>query len=100
GRLRARADGVGGRALRVDAVLVRPAVARLVLSGPEESLALLHNGDGQPHTAGVTLPGQGPVTVELYDVRARPAGSRTATGPGAQVTVPAHGFAVARRSGG
>ncbi|WP_314176649.1 hypothetical protein [Streptomyces winkii] len=100
GTLRARAEDVGRHPLRVDAVLVRPAVARLVLSGPQRSLALLHNGDGRPHTARVTVPGQGPVTVELYDVRARALGSRTATvaaGQQAQVTVPAHGFAVVRR---
>lgn len=96
GRLRARAEDVGGHALRVDAVLVRPAVARLVLAGQERSLALLHNGDGREHTATVTMPGSGRTTVDLYDARARPAG-HTVTAPGTQVTVPAHGFAVLRR---
>lgn len=97
GRLRARADGVGEHPLRVDAVMVRPTVARRVLHGPERSIALLHNGDGQPHTTGVSMPGQGPVTIELYNVRARLRGRRTATGPDVQVTVPASGFAVVRR---
>ncbi|SCK48620.1 hypothetical protein [Streptomyces sp. WMMB 322] len=96
-RLRARAEAVGEHPLRVDAVLVRPAVARRVLHGPERSIALLHNGDGQAHTAEVTLPGQGSVTVELYDVRARLRSRHTLPGPEAQLTLPAHGFAVVRR---
>jgi hypothetical protein len=97
GELRARAEDVGRHALRVDAVLVRPAVARLVISGSAGSLALLHNGDARARTARVTMPGDGRVTVELYDVRARPAARRAHLAPGAQVTVPAHGFAVLRR---
>ncbi|OEV14125.1 hypothetical protein, partial [Streptomyces nanshensis] len=64
-------------------------------------LALLHNGDGRERPATVTVPGKGPVTVELYDLRARPVGGATAhrgSAP-AHVTVPAHGFAVLRREG-
>ncbi|HEV7627946.1 MAG TPA: hypothetical protein VGO89_15740 [Streptomyces sp.] len=99
-QLRARAEGVGKKALRVDALLVRPAVARLVLSGPRRSLALLNNGDGRPHTTAVTLPGSGEVTVELYDDGARPLGSYAAKGSRAEVTVPAHGFAIVRRRAG
>ncbi|MCH6163132.1 hypothetical protein [Streptomyces marispadix] len=99
GVLRAEAKDVGERPLRVDAVLVRPVVARLLLSGAYGSLGLLHNGDGAPHSATVSLPGQGDVTVELYDVRARLVGRRALTGNESrvQVTVPAHGFAVVRR---
>ncbi|NLU73885.1 hypothetical protein HCC61_14550 [Streptomyces sp. HNM0575] len=101
GVLRARAEGVGDRPLRVDAVLVRPAVARLLLSGPAGSLGLLHNGDGTPHEAELTVPGTGPVAVELYDVRAGSLGGhRTEGGSRVQVTVPAHGFAVVRREAG
>ncbi|HWM36533.1 MAG TPA: hypothetical protein VNS49_05365 [Streptomyces sp.] len=97
GRLHARAEGVEKGTLRVDALLVRPAVSRLVLTGPGRSLALLNNGDRQPHTVDVTLPGKGPVTVDLYDGRARPVGRRTGGGSRAEVTVPAYGFAVAGR---
>jgi hypothetical protein len=105
GVLRAEAEGVGEHPLRVDAVLVRPAVARLVLSGPghggrgRTAMALLHNGDGREHTATVSMPGHGDVSVELYDVRARLVGRGALTGSGTrvQVTVPAHGFAVVRR---
>ncbi|WP_111604607.1 hypothetical protein [Streptomyces sp. Amel2xB2] len=100
GRLRARAADVGKHALRVDAVLVRPAVARLVVASPYGGLALLHNGDGRERPATVTVPGSGRTTVELYDVHARPAGRRaTATGREVHVAVPAHGFAVLRREG-
>jgi hypothetical protein len=98
GVLRADAEDVGERPLRVDAVLVRPVVARLLLSGRYGSLGLLHNGDGAPRPAEVTVPGSGPVTVEVFDVRARPLRRRRAVhGPRVQVALPAHGFAVVRR---
>ena len=71
-RLSARAEGVGGSALRVDSLLVRPVVSKLVLSGPARSLALMSNGDSRTRRAKVVLPGEGPVTVDLYDDRARP----------------------------
>lgn len=101
-RLLARAEETGRRPLRVDALLVRPAVARLSVTGPDIGLALLHNGDRRPHTAEFAPPGQGPFTVELYDSRARPAGVRTVDGTrkAARVTVPAHGFAILRRAAG
>ncbi|MGH3310989.1 MAG: hypothetical protein ACRDP3_10450 [Streptomyces sp.] len=95
--LRCRAEQVGSGPLRVDALLVRPAVARLVLKGPGGGLALLSNGDGRPRTVEVSPPGSGPVTVELYDDRARAQGRHTENGSRVQVTVPAYGFAVARR---
>ncbi|MFC4492541.1 hypothetical protein ACFPA8_00100 [Streptomyces ovatisporus] len=96
-RLHARAEGVEKGALRVDALLVRPVVSRLVLSGPEKSLALLNNGDGQEHTVEVSLPGEGPVTVDLYDERARHTGRHMDSGDPTRVTVPVRGFAIARR---
>ncbi|GGO54641.1 hypothetical protein GCM10012287_44060 [Streptomyces daqingensis] len=97
GRLRARAEGVEKGTLRVDALLVRPVVSRLVLSGPERSLALLHNADERAHTVEVSLPGEGPVAADLYDDRARPAGHHTDSGGPTRVTVPARGFAILRR---
>ncbi|WP_181768633.1 hypothetical protein [Streptomyces albidus (ex Kaewkla and Franco 2022)] len=98
-RLAARAEGVGGSALRVDSLLVRPVVSKLVVSGPSRSLALMSNGHSQTRTAKVVLPGEGPVTVDLYDDRARPLGSSTGGGSTTEVDVPAHGFAIVSRHG-
>jgi hypothetical protein len=99
-RVRATAEDVRKDPLRVDALLLRPTVARLVLSGPSSGLALLTNGDKRPHTADVSLPGSGPLTIELYDGSARPRGKSTGRGPKTEVTVPAHGFAIIRRQAG
>jgi hypothetical protein len=71
-----------------------------VLSGPSSGLALRTNGDKRPHTADVSLPGSGPLTIELYDGSARPRGKSTGRGPKTEVTVPAHGFAIIRRQAG
>ncbi|MGH8774938.1 MAG: hypothetical protein ACRDWI_07115 [Jiangellaceae bacterium] len=57
---------------RVDAVLLRPLVARVVLTGPDEAAtALLTSSDHRSQRVSVGLPDNGPVLVQVYDARGR-----------------------------
>lgn len=80
--------------VRIDALLVEPVVATLVMAGAGAAFALLRNGDQSSHSRSVTLPGAGPVVVETYDDRARPCGRRTSSHPTVLVEVPPGGFAT------
>ena len=64
--------GVGAdQPVRLDAVMLRPAVSRLVLSGGGGSTVLLSSAAGQPTARRVDVPGTGRATVSAYDGRGR-----------------------------
>jgi hypothetical protein len=87
--------------VRIDALLVEPVVATLVMAGPGAALALLRNGDQVPHIRSVTLPGTGPVVIETYDNQSRPYDRQTSLQGTVLVDVPSGGFAtVTRRNRG
>ncbi|MFB9235403.1 hypothetical protein ACFFWC_07600 [Plantactinospora siamensis] len=97
--LTVRAEGVGGDPLRIDALLVRAVVARLVLGGAGTGAALLHNGTAAERSVTVALPGRGSARVEVFDRYGRAAGRvRHAGGPSIRVTLPGYGFAVVTRA--
>ena len=58
-----------GRVAEVDAVLVQPAVERLVLAGGDRARALLRSFARVRTVRRVSLPGDGPVVAHAYDQR-------------------------------
>lgn len=58
-----------GQPVRLDAVMLRPAVSRLVLSGGGGTTVLLSSAAGQPTARRVDVPGSGRATVSTYDGR-------------------------------
>ncbi len=78
--------------VRIDALLVEPVVATLVMAGPDAALALLRNGDQVSHTCTVTMPDGGPVVIETYDDQARPYGRQVSSHRTVLVEVPPGGF--------
>ena len=55
--------------MRLDAVMLRPAVSRLVLRGDGGSTVLLSSAAGRPTARRVDVPGSGRATVSTYDGR-------------------------------
>ncbi len=70
---------------RVDALLLKPLVSRLVLDGPDGGTVLLHSAADSTRTVTVDAPGAGPVVVEVHDATGELV-RRSEAGPGA-VTV-------------
>jgi hypothetical protein len=97
--LSARAERVGPAPLRVDALLVRPAVARVALAGADTGAVLLRNGTGTDRRVTASVPGAGVALVERYDRAARARGEHRVGGPAVEVVVPAYGFALVTRAG-
>jgi hypothetical protein len=86
--LEMRSDGP----TRVDAVLVRPLVGRIVLTGTEgAATALLASSARQVQRVAVDLPGSGLIVVQLYDDRSR-LRAETTTDQLAEVRVLPGGF--------
>ena len=81
----------------VDALLVQPAVERLVLSGESGGTALLRSFASGSVGAGAALPGSGTAVVEVYNRLGRLVSSTTTTDPVIEVIIPAGGFAIASR---
>jgi hypothetical protein len=91
--LEMRSDGP----TRVDAVLVRPLVGRIVLTGTEgAATALLASSARQVQRVAVDLPGSGLIVVQLYDDRGR-LRAETTTDQVAEVRVLPGGFTVLTR---
>jgi hypothetical protein len=91
--LEMRSDGP----TRVDAVLVRPLVGRVVLTGPSgEIAALLTSSSRQVERISVDVPGSGPILVQLYDHRGR-LRTESATEDVTLVRVLAGGFTIMTR---
>ena len=87
----------GGRPAKLDAVMLEPAVSRLVLRGAGHSTALLSSASNRVERTNVRLAGTGPVEVATYDARGRLVESRTTTAGTVAVAVPARGFALVTR---
>lgn len=91
--LEMRSDGP----TRVDAVLVRPLVARVVLTGSDgAALALMTNSDRQIQRVSVDLPGTEPIIVQLYDDHGR-LRAESATDSLTEVRVLPGGFTILTR---
>ncbi|MGJ7441693.1 hypothetical protein [Aquipuribacter sp. MA13-6] len=57
----------GADPARVDALLLKPFVSRLVTDGPDGGTVLLHSAADSARTVSVDAPGAGPVVVEVHD---------------------------------
>jgi hypothetical protein len=91
--LEMRSDGP----TRIDAVLVRPLVGRVVLTGTEgAATALLTSSAPHVQRVAVDLPGSGPIVVQLHDDRGR-LRAETTTDQLADVRVLPGGFTVLTR---
>ena len=91
--LQTRSDGP----TRVDAVLLRPLVGSVVLTGADgAATALLTNSDRRVQQVSVDLPGTGPVLVQLYDDRGRLRAKSTTDGL-AEIRVLPGGFTILTR---
>ena len=91
--LEMRSDGP----TKVDAVLIRPLVGRVVLTGADgAATALLTNSDRRVQRVSVDLPGTGPILVQLYDDRGRLRAASTTEGL-ADVRVLPGGFTILTR---
>ena len=82
---------------RVDAVLVRPLVGRVVLTGQDGAgIALLTSSSRQTERISVDLPGSGPILVQLYDQGGR-LRATSMSDDLAEVRVLAGGFTILTR---
>ena len=86
-----------GGAVALDAVMVEPAVSRLVLDQDGHGTALLRTSRHDKTRTTVRVPGDGRATVTTYDGRGRRLSSSTTKARTVAVVVPAAGFATVRR---
>lgn len=82
---------------RVDALLLKPMVSRLVLDGPGQGVALLHSADRRRTDVSVDLPGDGAAVVRSYDSSGRLREETTVYGTTVSARVLAEGFTVVTR---
>lgn len=95
-RVRAVSDA-GSEPSRLDALVLRPLVSRLVLHGNGTPTALLSSASDDVERTRVYLPGQGPVSIRTFTGLGRPVEDRVVEDTDAvQVRVPAGGFAIVR----
>ncbi len=81
----------------LDAVMLEPLVSRLVLSGDGHGTVLLRSASTTAERTRVWVPGSGTARVSTYDGRGDLVSTSTGTGRSVRVTLPAGGFALARR---
>ena len=94
--LTARTSTTGAPAM-LDAVMLEPAVSRLVLVGAGHCTALLSRASDRVERTVVRVAGKGRATVETYDGRGRLVASRSTPARVVAVAVPAGGFALVTR---
>lgn len=95
--LRATAEARATVPAKVDALLLRPRISRLVLDGPDGGTVLLKSASAADRTVKVAVPGTGPVVVRSYDATGRLRNLTTRTGITIAALVLARGFTVATR---
>jgi hypothetical protein len=81
----------------LDAVMLEPLVSRLVLSGDGHGTVLLRSASATAERTRVWVPGSGTARVSAYDGRGDLVSTSVGTGRSVRVTLPAGGFALARR---
>jgi hypothetical protein len=87
-----------GDEARLDGLMVEPLVSRLVLAGSDHGTALLRSAAATDQQATVSVVGQAPAKVEVYDGIGRRVSLSLVKAPGAvQVNVVAGGFTIVRR---
>jgi hypothetical protein len=86
-----------GGDVALDAVMVEPAVSRLVLDQDGHGTALLRTSSDRTARTTVSVPGTGGATVTTYDGRGRRLSTTTTPARTVAVPVPAGGFATVRR---
>ncbi|RYU12360.1 hypothetical protein [Nocardioides iriomotensis] len=86
-----------GGHVALDAVIVEPAVSRLVLDQDAHGTALLRTSSDRTARTTVSVPGDGRATVTTYDGAGRRLAGTTTTARTVAVAVPAGGFATVRR---
>jgi hypothetical protein len=86
-----------GEPAKLDAVMLEPAVSRLVLRGGGHTTALLSSASNRIERTIVNVPGTGRVTVSGYDARGRLVSSSTSPAGKVRVAVPARGFVLVTR---
>ncbi len=79
---------------RVDAVLLKPLVSRLVLDGADGGTVLLHSAADRSTTVTVDAPGDDPVVVEVHDATGRLVRTVPGGAGDVSVTVLPSGFTV------
>lgn len=82
---------------RLDAVMLEPAVSRLVLRGAGHGTALLSSASDRVEQTVVRLAGSGRATIETYDGQGRLVARSTSPARTVAVAVPAGGFALVTR---
>lgn len=89
--------GTTGDPAKLDAVMLEPAVSRLVLRGAGHGTALLSSASDRIERVVVRVAGTGPATVETYDGRGRLVATHVTPARTVAVAVPAGGFALVTR---
>jgi hypothetical protein len=87
----------GDEPARLDAVMIEPAVSRLVLRGAGHGTALLRSASDRTERTVVRVAGTGAATVETYDGRGRLVETHRTPAAAVVVAVPAGGFALVTR---
>lgn len=98
-RVTATTVASGGDTAVLDALMIEPVVSGYVLGGAGHGTVLVRNALPRPQRTVVTVPGQGRVTVEVFDgAGRRTASSSPSAGSGAlRVDLLPGGFTVVRR---
>ncbi len=86
-----------GEPARLDALLLEPAVSRLVLRGAGGGTALLSSASRRAERTVVRVAGSGRATAATYDAKGRLVRTRTTQARTVRVVVPAGGFALVTR---
>lgn len=87
----------GEGSAKVDSLLLRPLVSRLVHRTATGGQALLQNADRHAQVVQVAVPGNGPASVRVYDETGRLVADGVQNDATITVRVAAEGFAVVRR---